>query len=180
MSCHLTVPLVSIVATFLPAVSLAQAGVPDVPQQIAVPPGHKLLFKLEARGVQIYQAVEGNAGKLEWVLEAPLANLVDDQGAKAGLHYDGPSWEAADGSKVVRDKVEDVKSAPAPKPNEDIPWLLIKVKADKGKDGTLSPTAYIQRLQTSGGKAPTELPRRVGSKVGVAYKAVYCFYGQAK
>jgi len=168
------------IALLLPAASLAQPAVPDVPKEIAVPPGYKLLFKVEAKGVQIYQAVEVKPGKLEWVLEAPLADLLDAKGGKAGWHYHGPSWEAADGSKVVRDKAEDVKSASAPNPKEDIPWLLVKVKAEEGKDGTFSPAVYIQRLQTGGGKAPAEPSKRVGTKGGVAYRAMYYFYGKAK
>jgi hypothetical protein len=116
---------------------------------------------------------------LEWLLEAPLADLFEE-GGKAGWHYEGPSWEAVDGSEVVRDKTEDVKSAPAPKPKQDIPWLLLKVKAADGKEGKFTPAVYIQRLHTEGGKAPGELPKRVGTKAGVEYKATYYFYGQAK
>jgi hypothetical protein len=172
--------LAAILAILLPVASQGQPARPDVPKEIAVPPGHKLLFKVEAKGVQIYKAVEGNGGALEWVLEGPLANLFEEKGRKAGWHYEGPSWEAVDGSKAVRDKTEDVKSAPAPKPNQDIPWLLLKVKAAQGKEGKFSPAVYIQRLQTEGGKAPGELPKRVGTKVGVEYKATYFFYGQAK
>jgi hypothetical protein len=56
----------------------------------------------------------------------------------------------------------------------------VKVKAADGKDGTFSPAVYIQRLQTGGGKAPAEAPKRVGTKIGVPYKAVYFFYGDAK
>ena len=167
-------------ATLLPVASQGQPAVPDVPKEIAVPPGHKLLFKVEAKGVQIYKAVEGKGGALEWVLEAPLAGLSEEKGGKAGWHYEGPSWEAVDGSKVVRDKTADVKSAPAPKAKQDIPWLLLKVKAAEGKEGKFSPAVYIQRLQTEGGKAPGELPKRAGTKVGVEYKAAYCFYGPAK
>jgi hypothetical protein len=150
-----------------------------VPKKIAVPSGHKLLFKLEALGVQIYKAVAGKEDRLTWVLEAPLANLFD-KNRKAGWHYEGPSWEAADGSKVVRDKAVEVNSAPAPEPKKDIPWLLVKVKAAKGKAGKLNAVVYIQRLRTAGGIAPAELPKRLGTKVGVAYKAVYYFYGKAK
>src|SRR5262245_19052229 len=171
--------LASVFAIVLPVASQEQPVVPDVPKEIAVPPGHKLLFKMEAKGVQIYKAVEGKGGALEWVLEAPLADLFEEKGAKAGWHYEGPSWEAVDGSMVVRDKTEDVKSVPAPKSKEDIPWLLLKVMAAEGKEGNLSPAVYIQRLQTKGGKAPRELPKRVGTKIGVEYRAVYYFYGQA-
>jgi hypothetical protein len=172
--------LTVIFAMFSPVVSRTQFAGPAVPRAIAVPPGHQLLFKVEAKGVQIYKAVETKGGALEWVLEAPLANLFEERGEKAGWHYEGPSWEAADGSKVVRDRSEDVKSAPAPNPKRDIPWLLLKVKAEVGKDGNVSRAVYIQRLQTDGGKAPVERPQRVGTKVGVEYKAVYYFYGQAK
>ncbi|OAI47972.1 hypothetical protein AYO44_08255 [Planctomycetaceae bacterium SCGC AG-212-F19] len=157
------------------SLSVAQ---PDVPKEIAVPAGLKLLHKLDARGVQIYKAVESAGGKLEWVLEAPLADLVDGKGGKAGYHYDGPSWEATDGSKVVRDPAEAVKVAAAPNAKDDIPWLLVKVKADEAKAGSFSPVLYIQRLQTAGGKAPADPPRRAGTKVGIAYKAVYYFYGK--
>jgi hypothetical protein len=178
MFCYSGLLLAFIVAHPLPATSPKQVAVPDVPKDIAVPPGYRCFLKLNARGVQIYQAV-ARSGKLEWALEAPLAELVDAMGAKAGCHYEGPSWEAADGSKVVRDKAAEVKSAPAPNP-KDIPWLLLKVKAEDGPNGAFSPAVYIQRLETVGGKAPAELPRRVGTKVGVPYKAVYYFYAAAK
>jgi hypothetical protein len=149
--------------------------VPKVPEVIAVPTGHKPLFKFEARGVQIYKAVE-REGKLAWDLEMPLAELFDGK-TRAGCHYDlPPAWEAADGSKVV--KSGDAKSAKAPA-DDDIPWLLVPVKAAEGKEGKFSPVVYIQRLQTEGGKPPAELPKRVGSKIGVPYKAVYYFYAKA-
>jgi len=179
MSYRVIVLGVLAVLIFGPLASRSQPVVPEVPKAIAIPAGHKLLFQLEARGVQIYKATKGTTGALEWILEAPLANLLDAKGAKAGLHYAGPSWEAADGSKVIRDPAQDVKSVPAPTAKEDIPWLLIKVKAEEGSAGQFNPTVYIQRLQTQGGKPPAELPKRVESKVGVPYKAVYYFYGKA-
>jgi hypothetical protein len=137
---------------------------PRVPKEIAVPPGHKLLFMMEARGVQVYKAVKGKSGKLAWVLEAPLADLFDARGKKAGYHYDGPSWEAADGSKVVRDKAEDVKVAPAPNPKADIPWLLVKVRREEGKAGRFSPGVYVQRLRTAGGHPRPSPPGGPGRK----------------
>jgi hypothetical protein len=180
MAWRLTILVVASIAVLFPVASVARSAAPEVPTEIGVPPGHKMLIKLQAKGVQVYKAVEGKTGALEWVLEAPLADLFEEKGGKAGWHYEGPSWEAVDGSKVVRDKTEEVKSAPAPRPKQDIPWLLLKVKAAEGKVGKLSPAVYIQRLRTEGGKAPAELPKRVGTKVGVEYKAVYYFYGQAK
>jgi hypothetical protein len=166
------------IAILSPRASHAQPAVPSVPNEIAVAADHKLLFKFEAKGVQIYKAVEGKSGKLEWTLEAPLAELFNDKGERAGFHYDNPpSWEASDGSKVV--KTGDAKLAAAPNPKTDIPWLLIRVKVE-GDDGVFGPVTHIQRLQTEGGKAPAEMPKRAGTKIGVPYKAVYYFYGKAK
>jgi hypothetical protein len=171
--------LAVIAAILLSVTSLAQSAGPDAPKGIAVPAGYNMLFKVEAKGVQIYKAVEGKTGKLEWVLDAPLADLFNGKGGKAGCHYEGPAWEATDGSKVIRDKTEDVKLAAAPNPKDDIPWLIIKVKSEPGKSGAFSPAEYIQRLQTEGGKAPNESPKRLGTKIGVPYKAVYYFHGKA-
>jgi hypothetical protein len=169
-----------LVVVLFPPASPGGPARPEVPKEIAVPPGHKLLAKLEAKGAQIYKAVEVKPGRLEWALEAPLAGLYDDKGAKAGHHYEGPSWEAADGSKVVWDKAEKVRTVPAPNPKEDVPWLLIKVKAEGGKAGAFGPVVFVQRLQTAGGKPPGVAPKRAGTKVGVSYRAVYYFYSKAE
>ena len=151
---------------------------PDVPLELRVPPDQTLLIKAEAKGVQIYKSVEGKDGKLEWILEAPLAGLFSPEGRKLGTHYEGPSWEATDGSKVIRDKEQVVKMAAPPNPNGDIPWLLIKVKEEGGKEGVFNKVLYIQRIDTRGGKAPAEPPLRAGTKVGVEYKATYYLYGR--
>jgi hypothetical protein len=156
-----------------------QQSEPEVPSELRVPPGHKLLVRAEAKGVQIYKSVEGKDGKLEWALEAPLADLFSSEGKKLGSHYEGPSWESMDGSKVTRDKGQAVQMAAAPNAQEDIPWLLIKVQAEGDKQGTFNQVVYIQRVNTKDGKAPAEAPIRVGTKVGVAYRATYYCYGRA-
>ncbi len=149
------------------------------PAPIAVPPGHRLLCELHASGVQVYKAVAGKGGRPEWALDGPLATLTDDKGF-AAYHYDGPSWEAADGSKVVRDRAEPVKSAPAPDAARDIPWLLVKVQPAVGDPaGRLTPAVYVQRLDTAGGRAPDAPPPRLGTRVGVPYTATYRFFAAA-
>jgi hypothetical protein len=154
-------------------------GVPvKVPENLQIPKGHRLLLSVEAEGVQIYISKEGKDGKPEWSFKAPLADLVE-RGKRVGYHYEGPSWEALDGSKVALDKSEAVAKADSPNPREDIPWLRIKLKAD-GKQGTLSNAVYVLRVNTRGGVAPAELPTRLGTEVGVKYKAVYQFYGPEK
>src|SRR5262249_47327429 len=139
----------------------------------------KLLVRVEAKGVQVYRAVAGKDGKLVWALEAPLAGLFDGDGKKVGCHYEGPAWEASDGSKVVRDTREAVKSVDAPgTAATDIPWLLIKVKAAEDRKGAFAGVVYVQRVETKGGKPPAVLPVRVGTKVGVPYRAVYLLHGR--
>jgi hypothetical protein len=154
---------------------------PEVPSQLRVPAGHKLLFTVKAKGVQIYKIAMGKDGKPEWVFEAPLAELLSSRGTKVGCHYEGPSWEASDGSAVRKsDEKDAVKTADAPNRSKDIPWLLIKVTAAKDKKGVFSQATYVQRLHTRGGKAPAEAPVRTGTRVGVEYTASYCFYGRAE
>jgi hypothetical protein len=149
---------------------------PRVPDAIAVPTGHQLLFGLAAKGVQIYEATRTQAGALEWKLLAPLAELTEpgDGRAIAGHHYDGPTWEATDGSAL---KAVDKKSAPAPNAR-NIPWLLLATKAEDGPAGRFTPVVYIQRVNTSGGAAPAEAPKRAGTRIGIPYDATYLFYGK--
>src|SRR5262245_35977754 len=171
--------LVLLLSAARPAGAQGQLSAPDVPAELQLPAGYKLIGRAEARGVQIYRSAEGKDGRLEWTLEAPLADLLGADGRRLGFHYDGPSWEATDGSKVARDRAQPVKTAPAPNAQEDIPWLLIKVQAEGDRAGTFSRVAYVHRLNTRGGKAPAEAPVRPGTKVGVEYRATYYFYGRA-
>jgi hypothetical protein len=157
-----------------------RARKPAIPEAVKVPPGHRLLLRAEAKGVQIYRAVAGKGGKLEWALEAPLADLFDAGGKKIGYHYVGPAWEAADGSKVVRDAGTAVRSAPAPVAAKDIPWLLIKVKPEDDRKGAFTAAVYVQRIETRGGKPPAAPPVRAGTKLGVSYRAVYLFHDRGR
>ena len=156
------------------ALKLLTPAPPAVPAGIATPPGCRLLCELHATGVQVYRSATNDTG-LGWVLDAPLATLTDADGA-AAYHYDGPTWEGVDGSRVVVDRTVPVKSVPAADPGRDIPWLLVKVRRDGEAPGRLAPAAYVQRLDTAGGKPPAIPPSRVGTKVGVPYTATYRFY----
>src|SRR5262249_45033758 len=127
----------------------------------------------------VYKAVAAKDGGFEWQFDEPLAHLSDGEGKRAGLHYRGPAWEAADGSKVVKKKEKDPKSADAPNKETDVPWLLISVKAEDAKDGklgTLSKVVYVQRVATSGGVKPKEPPKHADSRIGVPYTATYYFW----
>jgi Protein of unknown function (DUF3455) len=150
---------------------------PTVPDGIKVPDGHKLLFKREAEGIQIYLSREGKTDAPEWFFKAPMADLFE-KGKKAGYHYGGPTWESLEGGKVAHDKSEDIASVPSKNPKEDIPYLRIKVKAER--KGDFRDVTYVLRLETKGGVAPSLKPARLGTETGVKYKAVYYFYGKVK
>src|SRR4029077_20616717 len=125
--------LTALVIVFVGAVAIAQPQAGDVPAAIKVPDGHKLVAKFDAKGVQVYIAIAGKSGTPEWVFEEPLADLWEPKAEKVGIHYYGPAWEAADGSKVIKDDDRKVRSADAPKPAADLPCLLVPVRSDDRK-----------------------------------------------
>jgi hypothetical protein len=148
-----------------------------IPVKLMPPEGHVMLFKAKAEGAQIYvcKAKADDPDRLEWVLEAPDADLFDERGQRIGRHFAGPTWEALDdGSQVIGTPIEKTSA-----PNDgDIPWLLLKRKSVAGK-GRFSRVTYIQRVDTEGGIAPARPSdqARQGQEVRVRYKATYVFYG---
>src|SRR3954465_6698381 len=90
-----------IVAVVVPTV-IAQPPPVEIPAAIKVPDGHKLVACFEAKGVQVYEAVKGNAGDLEWKFKAPLAVLSDGKNGKVGTHSIELPRKAAAGGKVVK------------------------------------------------------------------------------
>lgn len=145
------------------------------PNALQPPVGYAIAFTAKASGVQIYKSTVENGAAPKWTFEAPLAELSAPK--QAIRHYAGPSWEAADGSKIVRDTNTPVVTVPA-KAAGDIPWLLIKVTPD-AKPGLLSKIEYVQRISTRGGVAPTAPPVREGTTIGVPYTATYVFYAKS-
>ncbi len=151
---------------------------PEVPDKLQAPAGQALAFDLLGEGVQIYvcAARKDDATKFEWSLKAPEAELFDASGKKVVKHYAGPTWEAADGSKVVGEvKARD----DGPDPNA-IPWLLLSAKVTSG-NGMLGKIVSVQRLHTVGGKAPADgcsEAAQAGREVRVPYQARYAFYMQ--
>jgi len=146
-----------------------------LPPSLAVPAGQVLVLKLRGNGVQIYEcrAAQDDARRFGWALKAPEAKLLDERGSPIGRHYGGPTWELADGSRVVGEMKARVDS---PDGNA-IPWLLLDAKAHYGS-GVLSHVASVQRLNTSGGKAPADGcdSAHAGEERRVAYTADYYFY----
>jgi hypothetical protein len=136
-------------------------------QNLQVPAGHKVAFRVYAEGVQIYRW-DGTS----WTFVAPDAKLfADARGRSAvGTHYAGPTWESASGSKVVGAVLQRCT------PNGNaIDWLLLKATSNEGP-GIFRRVTFIQRVNTVGGKAPTTPGTQVGELASVPYTADYYFY----
>jgi hypothetical protein len=162
-----------VVAAAMPAQEAAREGT----DKLKPPPGNVVLLKVHARGVQDYvsKALPTKADLFEWV-PTPRATLFDfaDKGKKVGKHYGGPTWEAADGSKVVGA----LPPVAAVLKEGAVPWLLIRAKSHEGS-GIFGKVTYIQRVDTRGGVPPALRPTRADLKSPVEYTATYVFYGLA-
>jgi hypothetical protein len=148
---------------------------PDVPDALKVLSGEELSFLAKARGFQTYEcrARKDDPTQYEWAFTGPDAELFDAKGNKIGRHYSGPTWESNDGSSVTG-------SVRATVPSKDagaVPWLLLVAKTHAG-NGVFGPVTSIQRLETSGGKAPAGgcSQANLGEKLRVHYTATYFFY----
>ncbi len=146
-----------------------------IPESLRVPAGQSLAVELHSSGVQIYEckAVKDDPTRYEWTLRAPEADLVAPKGRVIGKHYAGPTWESEDGSKVVgtvvaRDAGPDATA---------IPWLLLRAASATGP-GILAQVQSIQRVHTTGGRAPASGCSAAdgGKLLRVPYTADYRFF----
>ena len=159
------------------ALTLSQPA-PAQPLPVPLTVGNSVvLLKAQATGVQIdackANPAVGNVPRTyAWVFQAPEADLSGSDGGKLGRHYAGPTWEAADGSKVVGSLLA---SASSP---GNVPWLLLAAKSTTGK-GLFSNITYGECVFTSGGTAPRSgaAATHAGTQVRVPYTTAYIFYG---
>src|ERR1700720_2582805 len=144
----------------------------QVPQQLQPLANEQLLLQVHAKGDQVYTCKSSSA-QFTWTLKAPDAQLFDKDGKPFGKHFAGPSWQANDGSRVTG---KAVANAPSPDANS-IPWLLVNVVGHDGT-GVLSRATAIQRLNTSGGKAPSSGcdASHADQEIRIPYSADYLFY----
>jgi len=160
---------------FICAVFAAQTAPPQVPDNLKVPAGQELLLKASGKGSQVYvcKAAAADAQRFEWILARPDAGLFDQSGARIGKHFAGPTWESADGSRVVGQVQQRANSPGA----NAVPWLLLKATSNQGS-GTFARVTYVQRVDTVGGQAPAAGcdKSRVGAEAAVDYQANYYFY----
>lgn len=147
---------------------------PPMPTKIQAPAGHVPYLVGHAKGTQNYTCQPAPNG-YAWTLVAPAATLVGDNGKLLMTHYGGPTWEANDGSKVVGARVDGVTVD-----QSAIAWLLLRAASkSSGADGNrLTQTTYIQRVNTTGGMAPSNGcdQTTLGASRNVPYTADYYFY----
>jgi hypothetical protein len=158
---------------------------PTVASGISVPAdGGSVLLHASAAGTQNYTCGQIADGGYAWVFVGPQADLMDCNAALIGHHFasDGgaaaPEWQTLDGTYVVGHKVAAFTPDAGP---PAVPWLLLQATAHGGT-GTLNQAAYVQRLFTDGGVAPTTTCDQTvagGSQSSdkVPYTADYYFYG---
>jgi hypothetical protein len=180
-----TSPVRPFAVAVLPFILAACSGMPStgssgtastsVPAAIAVPSGNKLAFMLKGSGMQNYEcrAKADAAGGYDWTFVSPEAALRDKSDTLVGRHYAGPTWEYGDGSKVTGKVVADAAAPVA----GNIPWLLLK-GTPGGSNGVFAVVTYVQRTNTNGGTAPSDMCNAslAGSKKAVRYSADYLFY----
>jgi hypothetical protein len=163
---------VHIALATLALIAATPARSQDVPAQLLPPQGEKLVLQAHAKGDQVYTCKK-TGDQYAWALKEPQAELLDEQNKVIGHHYVGPTWVLNDGSEVVGKVVTKFDSP------DSIPWLLLTAGGHAGK-GTFSSVTSIQRLHTTGGKAPASGcdAAHENKESRVSYTADYFFYAK--
>jgi hypothetical protein len=174
-------------------------AVPAVPANLEVPPGQTAFFQGYAVGTQNYVCLPTPSG-VAWKFVAPQATLFATVNGEIGqqltTHFlsanpdeDGlnrPTWQHSGDTSRVWARLLESSNDPNYVEAGAIPWLLLKragTEAGPSGGSVLTQTTYIQRLNTSGGRAPAtgcSLSSEVGALALVPYAADYFFYGPSK
>ena len=147
----------------------------SLPEPVRVPAGQKMMMAATGVGEITYECREKKdvAGQHEWAFVAPVATLYSADRKTVGKYYAGPTWEAADGSKVTGKQLAVSPASPG-----NIALQLVKADPATGA-GAMTGVSYIQRLNTKGGVAPARAcdAASKGQRQQVGYEADYVFYG---
>ncbi|MCA1605678.1 MAG: DUF3455 domain-containing protein [Acidobacteria bacterium] len=149
-----------------------------LPPAIQVDQNHnRLLTSRIGVGVQIYDYHSTNGG---WVFREPQADLYHiETGIQLGIHFAGPYWADADGSRV-KGKTSGEADAPIDS-NRNVKWLRLDAVENFGSNtGIFRQVAFIQRVFTYGGRPPSKREPTDGDTVSVPYTALYVFWAQKK
>lgn len=164
---------------------------PPVPANLAVPSGYRLFSIVHATGTQNYICLPVSTG-VAWSFLGPQATLFDARGEQVMTHVlsgnpaesqtPRATWQhSRDTSAVWAMPIASYNEADFVEPGA-IPWLLLRVVGSQygpGWGDRLVRTAFIQRVNTSGGVAPAEgctTTGDIGRRVLVPYSTDYAFY----
>jgi hypothetical protein len=166
---------------------------PPVPDNIQVPEGNKAFLVGHGVGTQNYICLPSGA-TFAWTLFTPQATLFKDNEKQVTTHFFSPNpdedgtvratWQHSRDTSTVWAKVAEdgTSSDPDFVAPDAIPWLKLEVVGTHdGPTGghKLRKTTFIQRLNTTGGVAPSTgctLAEDVGKREFVPYTADYFFY----
>jgi hypothetical protein len=99
--------------------------------------------------------------------------LFNDKNEQVGTHFAGPSWQLQSGDRINGQQFTPAKTKSMDPGSVD--WLLLMPKEGSAPTGIFKNVIYIQRIATTGGKAPTTPPASASETIGVEYTAVYRF-----
>ena len=183
---------VALVSQAQPA-SARRVRAPRVPPEIEADAGSKAFLVGHAVGTQNYICLP-SGDEFAWILFTPEATLFDDRGRQLTTHFFRPdpsepgsfrpTWQHSRDTSAVWAKLDTPSSDPDFVAEGAIPWLLLQVVgalAGPGGGDALTATTQIQRVNTSGGAAPSTGCAGhddVGKKEFVPYTADYFFYSR--
>lgn len=182
-------------ATLALAAASLHAQSVNVPANLRVPDGHVPFLKAFASGTQNYVCLPSDSG-LAWKFQGPQATLFlivkwmnGEVRQQIATHYLSPNpveggtlratWQGSlDTSAVWAKKIAE-STDPAFVAPGAIPWLLLQTAGtQRGPSGgaVLAGTTYLQRVNTSGGVAPTGACAEAGALAMTPYTTDYIFY----
>jgi len=162
-----------------------------VPANLEVPDGYRPFLSAAAIGTQNYICLPTATG-FGWTLFGPQATLFNDNDDQVITHFlsanpvengtPRATWQhSKDTSRAFAVAIANSTDPNYVAPNS-IPWLLLQVVGTQyGPDygDKMTAARYIQRVNTSGGVAPSSgcaASTDVGKKALVPYTADYIFY----
>ena len=177
------------------AQSTTPLEVPPVPGNLEIPAGHTLFLATRAVGTQNYVCVSGAKRTVGWRFIGPQATLFVDSGGglpqQATTHFLSvnpsealarPTWQHSIDSSRVWGRVRSSSTDPNYVAPGAIPWLLLEMAGTElgpTGGGFMAQTTFIQRVNTSGGVAPSTgctNDDHIGTIVLVPYTTDYFFY----
>jgi hypothetical protein len=179
-------------AIAVPQAALADEIVPPaVPAKLSVPEGNTPFSIAHAAGTQNYVCLPSGK-QAKWTFFGPQATLFNDSSEQIMTHFLSPNpaessapratWQDSRDTSAVWAVIKEESDDPEFVESGAIKWLLLRVVgAEYGPDwgNRLTDTTFIQRVNTSGGVAPTAgcaAPADVGKKAFVPYTTDYVFY----